>query len=242
MGKASTLDIVGSVVDVKTLNESEITAMFDLMSEHYDNTNYDRFKKDLFEKSWTVLLRDIEKKIRGFTTLQMLDMTVDNITVKGVFSGDTIIHREYWGSMELHKVWVRFVLSLALSNGDIPFYWFLICKGYKTYRFLPVYFHNFYPNYNTHTPLFEKKLMDHLGKTKFKDNYDYNTGVIKFNGERDYLKTGIADITEPRMKDPDIGYFMKSNPGYFKGDELICIARVSEDNLKPFVHTKLLKG
>jgi hypothetical protein len=43
-------------------------------------------------------------------------------------------------------------------------------------------------------------------------------------------------VEETRRKNPHISYFIGRNPGFIRGDELACLARVSPDNLTPIAH------
>ncbi|KKM10702.1 hypothetical protein SY88_13380 [Clostridiales bacterium PH28_bin88] len=214
--------------------------MFELFASHFHNADKKNFDGDLAEKPWVILLESRDSgEIRGFSTLSLMNRSIDGIPVKVVFSGDTIIHRDYWGGLELPRVWLDFVYSHTREDREARWYWYLISKGYKTYRFLPVYFYHFYPRYDRGIPAFEQKLLDAFAEFKFPGQYDPETGVIKTC--RDYLKPGVAEVTSRRLKDPHIKYFVEKNPGYYLGDELACIAELSETNLKPFGH-RLLKG
>jgi len=79
--------------------------------------------------------------------------------VKILFSGDTVIDKRHWGSMALPIAWGRLMLSLSPASSNAGFYWLLTSKGYKTYRFLPVFFREFYPRYDAQTPEFERVLL-----------------------------------------------------------------------------------
>lgn len=207
--------------------------MFELMCLHYDNIKYENFKNDLKEKTWVVLLKNQDKKIRGFSTQMLMDIEVNGLKIKGVFSGDTVIHKDYWGDLELSKVWLRFALTLKKQLLGYKVFWFLISKGYKTYRYLPIHFYSFYPRFDKETPVFEKKIMDTFGEAKYSGEYDPKTGVIHTKGEKDWLKEGVADITEKRLKDPHVKFFAEANPDWSKGDELVCITELAPENIKP---------
>ncbi len=46
------------------------------------------------------------------------------------------------------------------------------------------------------------------------------------------LKPGVGDITEELLTDSRIAFFQKMNPGWRNGDELACLVRLEESNLK----------
>ncbi len=234
--------LLGETIGASELSEKQLNRCFALMNQFYENVTFERFCHDLQEKQWVILLMDEGGQIQGFSTQTLLDITIDGKPIKGFFSGDTIIHKDFWGELELAKVWGQLVFSLLRQNPETEMYWFLICKGYKTYRFLPAYFNEFYPRYDAETPALERKLIDTFGQMKFPDTYNPATGVVKFQGTRDYLKHDVADITKQRLKNPHINFFVRSNPGFDLGDELVCVAKICKENMKSIVHRYYLKG
>jgi hypothetical protein len=228
----------GKVVEVKVLTKQDRLTMFSLMAEYYDDINFPVFIKDLTEKDYCILLFDTNKIIKGFSTQKIISIRVRAEIIYGVFSGDTIIHKDYWGSLELHKLFADFFINYGKRYKG--FYWFLISKGYKTYKMLPVFFIEFYPNHKEKTPFYEQEIIDSFGNTRYPEEYDKTSGVILYKETKDKLKTGVADITEKQLKDKDIQYFIKLNPDYIKGNDLVCIARLTEDNFKPAIKRLLL--
>lgn len=230
---AGTGRLIGAVQPVAALSSRERARMFRLLGDNFTNTAWQRFETDLAEKEWVILLRDGESGvIQGFSTLMRLDTELDGEPVTAFFSGDTIIQRDFWGQTVLPRLWSRHVFSLAAAMTGRRVYWFLICSGYKTYRFLPVFFREFYPRYDRATPACAKQLMDVLGRHKYPGEYDAVAGVIRFC-EPSALKEGIADITPRRLRDPHIAYFQAANPGHGGGDELVCITEISPANVTP---------
>lgn len=218
-------------IPANTVGQLDRERMFALMDEYYENIDPVTFKADLQDKDMVLLLKDQTGVIQGFTTLKTYELQVEEKVVRLIFSGDTIIHKDYWGDVELHRAWIRTVYQ-QVDDVHPYTYWLLISKGYKTYRFLPVYFQNFYPHYDHSTPEFEKRIMDAFGKLKYDGYYHPERGVIALDGLKDFLKPGVADVSEKRLKDPHIQFFIHTNPGYLHGDELVCITRLHKDNLR----------
>ena len=109
-------------------------------------------------------------------------------------------------------------------------YWFLIVKGYKTYRFLPLFFHEFYPRCDTVTPSWAQRLINRLGASRFPSQYDAHTGLVRAQPNGCRLRAGVADITTQRLRDPHVRFFAQSNPGHTAGDELCCVAPLTREN------------
>lgn len=223
-----TLD--GIIVEAYLLNEKQKETMYLLMNEFYDNMSSAAFMKDLSEKDFCILLLDETGTIKGFSTQKIMSVEVNGENVFGVFSGDTIIHKDYWGSLELYKVFARYFIEYGKQYK--AFYWFLISKGYKTYKMLPLFFNDFYPNYKVKTPDFEQGVMHSFGRSKYPQEYDKKSGVICYKGIKDRLKEGVADITEKQLKDKNIEFFVQANRDYYKGNDLVCLAKLDEENLK----------
>jgi len=131
--------LVGRVLSLSQLDDAIKISMFELMHQFYF-VDQNVFFEDLSNKSTVVLLEDSIGVLRGFTSVALFDLQIENKPIMVLFSGDTIIHPDFWGSLELPRVWGRFMFETLQNCSEIPLYWFLISSGYKTYRFLPAYF------------------------------------------------------------------------------------------------------
>lgn len=222
------------ILKITDINDNSIDQMFSLMQAHYDNVSKDEFIRDLSEKDCVILLKDIDG-IKGFSTQMMFEHTVDGKTVKVVFSGDTIIDRSCWGTLALPVAFGKMMLDLKGQHEEQDLYWFLISKGYRTYRFLSTFFKTYYPNISGMEDKFEKQLLREVAKTKFGSSFDCETCVINASPTSQKVKTGICDITNQRRKNKHIAFYEKRNPGFADGDELACIARFDRNNLTSFI-------
>jgi hypothetical protein len=205
-------------------------AMRRMLERYFDGVHRAQFEADLAEKEWAILLQDAAGDLRGFSTLMRLRQVVDGRPVLAFFSGDTIIERDFWGNDELPRQWGRLVFPLAAAEPDAEAYWFLICSGYKTYRFLPVFYREFYPTGARATPPAMRRILDALAIAKFGAAYDATRGVVRLPGATP-LRHGVAEITPRRLRDPHVAFFVAANPGHARGDELACLVRVTPDNV-----------
>ena len=220
----------GFVKPICEFGKTEISDMYSLMSEFYHNTDESVFQRDFFDKDYCLVLYNEGDKVVGFTTQKVMELDIDGRKIHGIFSGDTIIHKDYWGDIELFRVWARFWFEFAEKYEE--FYWFLICKGYKTYRMLPLFWTEFYPNYRCETPAYEQKIIDAYAIKIYPDEYNSDSGVIEYRGIKDKLKTGVADVGAHEMKNKDIAFFCKVNPDYVKGNDIACLAKIDKTVLK----------
>lgn len=220
----------GEIRPVSEYSEAEINAMYSLMEQFYDNTNEPVFRRDIFDKDYCLSLWHETDGLVGFTTQKILELNVNGKPVHGVFSGDTIIHRKHWGETELFRTWARFWFKYAERYDE--FYWFLICKGYKTYRILSVFWEEFYPNYRTKTPAYEKNIIDTYGTLLYPDDYNPETGVMEYKAVKDKLKSDVADIGVHELKNKDTEFFCRANPDYISGNDIACLARLDKSKMK----------
>ena len=205
--------------------------MFSLMQRYYDNIDREMFDLDFREKDVAIVARDpCDGSICGFSTQVLYTQQVGLETVRVLFSGDTIIDRRFWGNNPLAQLWGRLALSLIDRYPHQQLYWFLISKGYKTYRFLPVFFQEFYPRYDQPTPEWAERLISELAIARFGKQFCQSTGILKASKQAYRLSNNVADVTVNRLKDPHVAFFNRVNSGHFHGDELCCIAPLSRAN------------
>lgn len=238
------MTLTGAVESVAGLDQAARERMLALMTAHYEGVRPEAFATDLAQKDVAVVLRDEEGCIQGFSTLQTLEAQVEGRAVTALFSGDTIVDRAHWGSPALAAAWGQFVFeqSLSAQDGELR-YWFLISKGYRTYRFLPLFFKAFHPRFDEETPAFERELIRRLALEKYPGAYDESAGLLRFGGAKDRLREELAGVDARRLeRDPHVRFFLERNPGFAAGDELCCVARLALDNLTPAAQRMLRRS
>ncbi len=224
------------IVKIHLVSSLEKEKMFGILREYFAHVEYDTFLKDLGEKHWVIVLRGEGNQIVGFSTIQVIEHAVDGREVVYVFSGDTIVEKEFWQSNLLAPAFGHFMLRMMEEYTHTPVYWFLISKGYRTYRFLPVYFRKFYPVYTEATPPDYDRLLKHICTWKFGPCYNPGKGIISFDGAKDHLNDEMCMIPESKKNNLHIRFFLEKNPYYYRGDELACIADISRENLNDMAY------
>jgi len=228
--KSQRYDLSGAIVPVNDLSQQERDAMFALMICYY-KTDRNIFDNDLDEKEHVILLRDsLSGEIKGFSTMKRLDLD----TVTALFSGDTIIQEDYRHTTVLPQYWAKLAFGtrdrIKELEPERKVYWFLITSGYKTYRYLPVFFREFYPRHDRSTPENAQHIMHKLAKTRYADEYDQSTGIIHLQNATP-LRDGVAEIKANRLKNAHVAFFKSINPGHTQGDELVCLTEIDPHNL-----------
>jgi len=227
--------MVGSVVPRGSISSAERTEMYRLFETYFSGTNRTQFETDLAEKDMVFLLRDsVSGEIQGFSTSMRLSARIQDQDVVAFFSGDTIVARDYWGNSLLSRLWSQTVFAQAdlitLAHPATRVFWYLICSGYRTWRFLPVFFREYWPNMSAPTPPWQQEILDTLGRQKFGDHYIPGAGVVRLPSATP-LRSGVSDITELKLIDPQVAFFARMNPGHVHGDELACLTEIVRTNL-----------
>jgi hypothetical protein len=227
---------------VAEVTRADRDAMFALMDRYYEGVRREVFEADLDEKRWVIQVLHPRGGLCGFSTQMLLDVSVSGRPVTALFSGDTIIDRDHWGDSALAHVWGRLALRLIDERPGAELYWFLISKGYKTYRFLPLFFHQFYPHPARATPDEARAVLDALARAKYPRAYDAGRGVVRAGAGHDRLRAGVADVTPERLRDPFVRFFLERNPGHVRGEELCCLAPLTRENFTPAAYRVIGAG
>lgn len=219
------------LISTEELSHLDVKDMFILLNKHFSGVKRDVFNNDLDSKNWVILIKDEEtNELKGFSTLLMYETIFKGETISIVFSGDTIVDPSAWSSSALSTSWISSINKLRREYCKGKLYWLLISGGYRTYRFLPLFWKEFYPRYNTPTPEHICQLMQDLAVKRFGENYDIKTGIVSFPHPH-VLRDGLRGIPVERLRDPHIKFFQTLNPGHINGDELVCFTEICEDNL-----------
>lgn len=233
------MQLTAQTLPVADLPAGRLPEMLDLMDSHYEGVTAAGLRADLAAKDRVILLTQGDA-LCGFSTQVQFDHEFRGRRVRVVFSGDTIIDRRHWGSSALALAWGRMMLDLLAREPATELYWLLTSKGYKTYRFLTVFFRRFEPGLGQEPDAAAHALLDDLASARFGPRYDAARGILAADPDAQRLRPGVAELDDRRLRDPQVAFFQQRNPGHAKGDELVCLARFLPDNLQPYILRQLL--
>jgi len=222
--------ISSSLLARADLNPGDRTGMFALLERHFAGVSREQFEQDLDSKDCVLLLRDAAGGLVGFSTLAVYETSVDAAPVSVVCSGDTIVDPAAWSSAALPRDWISAVKQLRNRFPRGPYYWLLLTSGFRTYRLLSTFWKDFWPRFDTATPIAMQRLLDALAVERFGDRYDRNAGVVRFERPQ-VLRSHLAGVPPERLRDPHVAFFALRNAGHFRGDELVCLCELSDSNL-----------
>jgi hypothetical protein len=227
-----------TLCETPEIREAERERMFELFARSYVSISRAQFLEDLSWKSHAGILRDRAGVIQGFTTIA--------VNPKGfsadydvLFSGDTIISPDHWGTQELVRGFCRTAGHLGAENRKL--YWYLISKGHRTYLYLPLFCRRFYPDRRgQHEDL--RRIAEDCSAFLYPEAWRGDLGILKFQDSHGELSPELAQTTHDRASHADVAFFLQRNPGFERGDELVCVTELSADNLRGFAKRFLLEG
>lgn len=221
--------IVSQTKKVAVCSEHEKKTFYRLLCQGFLGVSWNDFMRDFQEKDAVMILRKEHSagEIVGWSTLMVLPLVLSGEEVKGIFSGDTMVLPEHRSSTGFGVELVRYFMHVQKQFPHHRVYYILISKGWRTYKIMPFFFKEFSPRYDKPTSACDKAVMDAFGKKKYPCHYHPATGVITFSPQK--LRPESIDAI-PVKVDAHTQFFLRSNPGYLDGNELVCVARVSPDN------------
>lgn len=220
------------VVPVPDLTAGERRAMLRLLDRHFAGVTREGFAEDLGAKNWALLLEEGSGALVGFSTLLYYQAEHAGERLGVVYSGDTIVDPAGWNASVLAPAWIAAVQGLHRTCPERRLVWLLITSGFRTYRLLPVFCRDFYPRHDRPTPPTVAALKDALARERFGGCYDPVAGVVRFAAPQ-VLRNGLRGIPRSRLRNPDVAFFARVNPGHDAGDELVCLTELSDANLTP---------
>ncbi len=225
--------ITGYTKVIAELTSKEKDKMYELLSGHFLGTSREVFEHDLSEKECVFLLaKKTDGEVVGFSTITHFNVAIDERDVSVVFSGDTVVLEQYRSNIRSVAEIARYFQSIHNRHPDREVYYVLSSKGWRTYRLLPCFFKEFYPNHKSATPSQTKKILDAFCTMKFPEYYDPARGLLTATNDRQRLRPEKdSDSVLPDRNNSHINFFAEKNPCFLDGDELVCIASIALSNL-----------
>jgi hypothetical protein len=207
------------------LSPGQRAAMLTLMQEHFAGVTPGTFAADLDEKDWVILLENECRRVLGFTTLLCYASAWAAGPVRVITSGDTIVAPEARHGTALARVWLEAV-QRWLPAAPTPLYWLLLTSGHRTYRFLPVFWREFWPRHDAPE---RPALLRVLARERYGPRFEESSGLVRLEHPQ-VLRDPCQGSRRCRPADPHVAFFRRSNPDHALGDELACLCPLTGAN------------
>jgi hypothetical protein len=217
-----------AIKNINDISDTDIQEMHRIFIKYYNHADLDAFTSDIRKKQYVLLItHPTSGIIVGFTTIAIINLTYKRKNVLGLFSGDTILEKEFWGSRRWQLTWAWFCLKLKLMNLRSPFFWLLISKGYKTYLLMANNFNRYYPRLDSEDEQLAD-IVDLYCEQLFPAQYIKDLRILDFGDQYQSLQSHVAEIS-PHLREtqPKIKYFEELNPNWRRGTELPCVGVIN---------------
>jgi hypothetical protein len=229
------------LIAIAELTEAEKRAMFALYRRHFDAADAERFDADLADKDQVLQIHDAHGMLCGFSTIALYTRVFEGQALRVLFSGDTIVDEASWGQQALAFAFVRLAGKLQAAAPE-PLYWLLISKGHRTYRYLSAFSLDYDPSPEHPTSADRQRLMAFLAHDRFGSAYDAERGVVRYAQSHGHLRADLAEVPAIHAHLPEVAYFLERNPGFSRGEELVCLCAIHADNLRPMARRAFLSA
>jgi hypothetical protein len=218
-----------------------VRKLFTVFSASYEAVSLEQFTADLSAKDDVLLLRDAAGAVQVFSTQVTHRFEIDGRVIRVLFSGDTIIAPESWGTQELVRAWCRYAGRVKSRHTDEPLYWLLLSKGHRTYLYLPLFFHHYHPQSGDEEATL-RHIKDVVASQMFGTDYRPVSGRLEFASSKGHLRSALADVPSARDRREHVAFFLERNPRYAEGHELVCLAEISPENMRGAARRHILEG
>lgn len=219
----------GEVVSTGGLAASDLRRMLTLLDTYFEGVTHEQFERDLQDKTSVVLLRDEEGTIQGFSTFKVYRSAATKQSTAVVCSGDTIVDMAHRASTALARTWLRVARSMAAAMECERSVWLLIVSGFRTYRFMPVFWRRYMPSHGR-APDADQTLLNTLALERFGPAFDASSGIVRLSSPQ-RLRPQFVEVPSGKEDDPGVRFFLERNPGHAQGDELVCLCDLDDANL-----------
>jgi hypothetical protein len=192
--------------DRAALTSADVDEMRGLLERHFEGVSKDQFELDLAEKT-RVLRVWKDGQLVGFSTVLAYQTEVSGGTIHVIYSGDTIMAPEAWGSSALARGWIRMVKRIQSSEPAGK-----------------------WPRPDVEMPGELRELRNTLARARFGDQFDESAGLVRFERPQ-WLCPRLASVPEGRIRDEHVAFFFERNPRWREGDELVCLTELHDENL-----------
>jgi hypothetical protein len=206
--------------------------LFDACSDWYVNYGEEYFFQELDLSEHTFVLTDrANGDFAGFGSLRRLELDVAGQAVGAFYTGHAFSHPGYWGTHEPVRSMVAHMLRHAAAHREREWFWLYSATGYRAYRYMPALFQAYVPQENGAPDPLADCVRALVGRRNFEQYYDEATGLIDWQWEGYGLSRQAAEITAAKADNAALRDYARFNPKWAEGVELLCIARLTSDNL-----------
>lgn len=224
------------------LSETELNELWELYAPHHNVSREEYLGRVLNGLTHLTQYRDAYTyELVGCTGVREEIFTLSSgAKAYTVYSGMSFILPAYRGLHLLPRTLSYYSLKLKLSNPFRQVFVWSDAISYKPYLLTARSTRKFFPSRKFATPPQIQELIHLVGHQFYGENYDEASGTVRKESNR--LKQHVAPVSDRDLRDPDIAFFVRHNPGYAKGDGLINVIPITFRNISTSFVNGLIKA
>jgi len=201
------------------LDSNLLDLVWGIFIRYYVGVKREVFEEDLLSKNQVLLLYESDRLV-GFTS--QLYKEVGGCCV--LYSGDVIIEKSSrgLGTASFFNCWAK----LVWNKVD---WWCYLSSGPRTYRIPFTFYKRITPSNLVNETEEERNLRHLFAEHLYGQCYCKKSGVVQL--KHPYVQT--PDDKEVRQDYPYYHFFKRSNPMWHRGDELVSLISLKEENWRP---------
>lgn len=224
------------IVAPADLTAERRAVMFALLSVWFEGYGEEYFNKELCDLDHCMLQEVPETgELAGFATVYRQETEIAGTSVGAYHTAHCILDRRYWGTNGLVRAMVAELIARARADrSGRLWYWSYSAVGYRSYRYMPMLFVRHTPQPERSPGPLERAFRDHIGRECFAHYYDSVTGTVDWKWQGYGLTDEASAISEAKLDSPAVAEFRRLNPRWADSVEILCLARLEDENLTPF--------
>ena len=196
--------------------------------------------------SYKFLISCREKKdgsLRG-VMLMSVDRKVHNgLRYTNIRIGLTFFQKYYRGNPLIYYVSAYHMMKELILHPFTPLYMIGKAFSYKSYLVLCHNFSEAYPYPGKETPELEMGILRDFGRSVKLPNEIFNEETLILERESATMKEFVAPVSDTDLEtDPHIRFFVKKNPDWVKGHQLVILGKASWPDLIRVIWKNLKKS
>lgn len=170
-----------------------------------------------------------EKQLVGFSGLRIQEVKMDKRNRIFIYFGQTIVDPAFRGKSLMRLTGIKLLGKFLSQIITSEIYFWADSLTYKAYLSFCKSADNCFPSRKQNVCADKQKIMDFLGKTNYGDNYCPKTYTVK--KDQIWVNDSSVSIDNVALKDPDVQFFVNSNPNYAIGHGLITVIQFNFKDL-----------
>ena len=221
------------VYKTKLVDEVSVNELYRFVTSMlHTEATIEQFHTLLLSYKYAITCRELrDGSLRGVFLVDISLRELNGQRYIFVRLGLSFFEKQYQGGSLLYYVVACHVFIERLRHPRTPVYIAAKAFSYKSYLALINSVKEVYPRFDAKTPPFIKKIIDIYALTVKHDDEHYDSESCVLKRELSHLKQSLAPITSTDLSNPHIQFFNNQNPGWYKGHQLITVARVTWSDL-----------